>query len=89
MRATTGGKKKQQASRDWHPAQIVAAVRMAGTSIRQLSLANGLAEHTLKECLRRPYPKAEAIVAKAIGRKPDEIWPSRYPEEAKRERAAA
>lgn len=84
-----GGKHKRQRTGDWHPAQVVAAVRMAGTSIRQLSLANGLAEHTLKECLRRSYPKAEAIVAKAIGRSVEEIWPSRYQREAKRVRAAA
>lgn len=89
MRATKSVRKTPHPGRDWHPAEVVAAVRMAGTSLRQLSIENDLGEHTLKDCLRRSYPRAEAIVAAAIGKLPAEIWPSRYMQREKRARAAA
>lgn len=82
------GKKKRQVETDWHPADVVAALKKRGLSLRELSQENGYAPDTLKECLRRPYPNAERLVAAALGMKAEEIWPSRYLE-AKRERAAA
>jgi len=33
---------------------------------------------TLKNVLSRAYPKAERIIADAIGVDPAQIWPSRY-----------
>jgi len=32
----------------------------------------------VKEALNRPYPKAERIIAAAIGIAPEVIWPERY-----------
>ncbi len=69
---------KHKTPADWHNAQIVARVRMAGTTLRQLSLAAGLQENSLYQALQRPWPKAERIIADAIGIPPHEIWPSRY-----------
>lgn len=64
---------------DWHNAKIIAELRMkAQTSLRQLSEENGLAPNTLAQALQRPYPKAERIIADAIGVSPQTIWPSRY-----------
>ena len=63
---------------DWHPADIIASLRKSGWSLRTLSAAHGYAPKTLGEVLRRPYPRLERIVAKALGLSPQRIWPSRY-----------
>ncbi|EJY9246306.1 helix-turn-helix domain-containing protein [Salmonella enterica] len=64
--------------KDWHPGQIVGEIRAQGLTLRKLSLRAGLAQDTLKNALYRHVPKYECIIADAIGRKPEEIWPSRY-----------
>lgn len=69
---------KKPAASDWHPADVVAALWKAGTSIRRLSRTNNYAGDGLKMALRRPWPKAEAIIASAIGLAPQQVWPSRY-----------
>lgn len=69
---------KKSANTDWHRADIVAALHKAGWSLRQLSLQSGLATRTLNGALDRPYPKAESIIAAAIGLDPIVIWPERY-----------
>jgi Ner family transcriptional regulator len=69
---------KKSALTNWHRADIVAALHKAGWSLRQLSLQSGLATRTLNGALDRPYPKAESIIAAAIGVAPDIIWPERY-----------
>lgn len=63
---------------DWHRADVVAALRKKGTSIRRLSIESGLSPNTLKSALQFKYPKGERIIANALGIKPEEIWPSRY-----------
>lgn len=63
---------------DWDPADVVAALKKSGWSLRRLSLAYGYRSNALKHALRRPYPRAEQIIAGALGTKPDVIWPSRY-----------
>lgn len=62
---------------DWHRADIVAALTKTGWSLRALSVANGLSPDTLKNALSQPYPKAERIIANAIGVDVSEIWPER------------
>jgi Ner family transcriptional regulator len=69
---------KKGAESNWHRAQIIAALHIAGWSLRALSKANGLSEHTLKTALDTPYLKAERIIASAIGEQPEAIWPERY-----------
>lgn len=65
---------------DWHPADIKAALEKAGWSLRRLSLHHGYADaSTLKVALHRKYPKAQRLIAEAIGEDPATIWPSRYP----------
>lgn len=69
---------KKSAVEDTHRADIVAALRKKGWSLRALSLQSGLAAGTLKAALERPYPKAERIIASALGVAPETIWPQRY-----------
>lgn len=71
-------KRNEVACADWHRVDIVAALHKNGTTMRALSRKAGLAADTLKNALTRPYPKAERIIAAAIGQEPSIIWPSRY-----------
>ncbi len=64
--------------RDWHVADIKAALAKCGTNYEKLAKENGIAGSTLRNALRFKYPKAERIIADKIGVSPDEIWPSRY-----------
>ncbi|SFQ97089.1 MULTISPECIES: helix-turn-helix domain-containing protein [unclassified Enterobacter] len=63
---------------DWNRIDIVAALHKRGVSIRALSVRSGLKPDTLKNALSRAYPKAERIIADALGVAPEKIWPSRY-----------
>jgi Ner family transcriptional regulator len=73
---------EEDGSKDWHQAMIVAHLRIAGTSLRQLSKDHALSPTALSVALQRPWAKAERIIADVIGVAPEKIWPSRY---AKRE----
>lgn len=72
--------KKTSRGIGWHNAYIVAALHAGGTSLRKLSAEKGYSPTTLKAALHTPWPKAEQIIAKAIGEKPQHIWPDRYDE---------
>lgn len=63
---------------DWHPADIIAALKRKGTSLSALSRASGLASSTLANALTRRWPKGERLIAQALNVSPEEIWPSRY-----------
>lgn len=63
---------------NWHPADIIAALRKRGTSLAAVSRKAGLSSSTLSNALTRPWPKGEQIIADAIGIDPWIIWPSRY-----------
>ncbi|WLS79620.1 helix-turn-helix transcriptional regulator [Erwinia pyri] len=63
---------------DWHPADIIAALKKQGTTLSALSRESGLASSTLSNALRRPWPKGEQLIAAALGKQPEEIWPTRY-----------
>ena len=63
---------------NWHPADIIAALRKRGTSLAALSRQAGLASSTLANALTRPWPKGELLIANAIGVDASIIWPERY-----------
>jgi len=69
---------KKASLEDWHPADIVAALRKKNWSLRQLSMHYHLSPGTLKAAIQAPYPNGEKLIADAIGVKPWDIWPSRY-----------
>lgn len=64
--------------KDWHPADIIAALHKRGTNLAKLSRESGLASPTLSNALNRPWPKGEWLIANALGLHPSTIWPSRY-----------
>ncbi|WP_213989971.1 helix-turn-helix transcriptional regulator [Sodalis sp. dw_96] len=63
---------------DWHPADIIAGVRKKGTSLAAISRSAGLASSTLANTLTRHWPKGERLISEVLGKRPEEIWPSRY-----------
>lgn len=64
--------------KDWHPADIVAGLKKRGTTLSALSREAGLASSTLANALVRRWPKGERLIANALKKRPEEIWPSRY-----------
>lgn len=64
--------------KDWHSADIIAALKKRGLSLSALSRESGLSSSTLSNALVRPWTKGEKIIAQAIGMKPEDIWPTRY-----------
>jgi Ner family transcriptional regulator len=63
---------------DWHPADIIAALRKKGTTLAAVSRAAGLSSSTLSNALSRPWPKGEILISQVIGVPPQTVWPSRY-----------
>lgn len=63
---------------DWHPADIIAALKKHGTSRAAVSRKVGLASGTLANALRSHWPKGERLIAEALNISPAQIWPSRY-----------
>jgi len=65
-------------NKDWHPADIIAALRKKGTTLAAVSRRAGLSSSTLANALSRPWPKGEWLIAESLNIHPAEIWPSRY-----------
>jgi Ner family transcriptional regulator len=63
---------------DWHPADVLAALKKRGQSLAGLSVANGYHPTAAGKALKQPWPALEHLVAQAIGVAPQVIWPSRY-----------
>jgi len=72
---------KKPASKDWHRADIIAAVRKSGTNLQQLSRDHGLGRTTLSNALYGPCPRYERLIAEHLGTTAQDIWPSRYHED--------
>jgi Ner family transcriptional regulator len=63
---------------DWHPADVLAALKKRGHSLAGLSVANGYHPTAAGKALKQQWPAMEQLLATAIGVAPREIWPSRY-----------
>ena len=63
---------------DWHVEDIKCELRKRRITLKSLSINAGLAPSTLNNALRVSYPKAERIIAEALGLETRDIWPSRY-----------
>ncbi|ELY1861486.1 TPA: helix-turn-helix domain-containing protein [Serratia marcescens] len=64
--------------RNWHRADIVAALRKKDTSLSELGRLHGKSIYTLKNALDKPYVNGEKLIAEALGLEPADIWPERY-----------
>jgi Ner family transcriptional regulator len=68
---------------DWHPADVLAALKKRGHSLSGLSVANGYHPTAAGKALRQSWPAVEKIIADALELTPQEIWPTRYDEEGR------
>lgn len=64
--------------KDWHPEDVKAAIRKTGCSMSDLSRRHGLSATAVRRALVCPWPRVQAIIARHLGHKPQDIWPSRY-----------
>ena len=71
-------KEQNTSTKNWHRADILAAIKKRGGTLAQLSRDNGLHERTLYNALERHWPKGERIIADYIGEEVQHIWPERY-----------
>ncbi|WP_083493924.1 helix-turn-helix domain-containing protein [Burkholderia sp. lig30] len=70
---------QKNSGEDWSANKIRYALYEAGWNWSSLAKATGYASSAaLRNAAARPYPKAERIIASAIGVAPETIWPSRY-----------
>lgn len=67
---------------DWHPADVLAALKKRGHTLAGLSVANGYHPTAAGKALKRSWPALEQIIAGALGVQPAVIWPSRYRDHA-------
>ena len=67
---------------DMHPADIIAALRKRGTSLRKIAGDNGYSH--IQRVLTSRWLAAEQLVAQALDTTPQAIWPSRYRNPAER-----
>lgn len=72
---------------DWHPADVVAALRKRGSSLRKVGLAHGYRQ--IQNVLVRPWWVVEQLVAQALEVPAESIWPSRYATGVNRDHAKA
>jgi Ner family transcriptional regulator len=69
----------QPTKTDWHPADVLAALKKRGKTLSGLSRGHGYHPTAAGKALKKPWPALEALIANALGLAPDDIWPSRYP----------
>jgi Ner family transcriptional regulator len=65
-------------SPDWHPADVLAALKKRGLTLAGLSVANGYHPTAAGKALRQSWPAVEKLIADALDVLPEQIWPSRY-----------
>ncbi|MDR1367105.1 MAG: helix-turn-helix domain-containing protein [Candidatus Accumulibacter sp.] len=70
---------KNTSRKDWHPADIKAALEKKGWTLRALAEFHGVkGSSSFSHTFERSFPLNEQRIAAAIGIKPQDIWPSRY-----------
>lgn len=70
---------KKASPKDWHPADIVAALHKRGMTLRALAKQCGLkTPTTLSKAMTQSYPASEKRLADAAGVPVQEMFGSRY-----------
>jgi Ner family transcriptional regulator len=64
--------------RDWPWWRIKAGLEARGLSITSLAARHGITKWSLTKAKYRPQPRAQEILAAALGMAPQLVWPSRY-----------
>ncbi|MFZ4540134.1 helix-turn-helix domain-containing protein [Propionivibrio sp.] len=76
---------KKASQEDWHPADVICALRKKKTTLRALATLHGIKDSSsFSAALVRSLPTNEKRIADALGIHPMVIWPSRYNEDGTR-----
>ncbi len=76
---------KKASQEDWHPADVIAALRKRGITLRALAVMHGIKDSSsFSAALVRSLPANEKRIADALEMHPKDIWPSRYFEDGTR-----
>lgn len=76
---------KKTSQMDWHPADVIAALRKRGITLRALAIQHGLKDSSgMSVALTRSLPVNEKRIADALALHPKDIWTSRYNEDGTR-----
>lgn len=78
-----------QAGKNWHRADVIAAVRKGGTTLAGLARASGLSRQSFSWALIKPHPRANHAIAKHLGRHVSTIWPEWFDATGQRRDALA
>jgi len=63
---------------------VVYELAQIGLSVAEVARQAGLQSQSLKPVLHRRWPRGQQLIAAALGRAPEQIWPSRYQKQAAR-----
>ncbi|MGD0430302.1 MAG: helix-turn-helix domain-containing protein [Acetobacteraceae bacterium] len=63
---------------DWHPADVLAALKKRGKTLSGLSRAHGYHATAAGKALKKHWPALEALIAAELDLRPEDIWPGRY-----------
>ncbi|QLJ12706.1 helix-turn-helix domain-containing protein [Pseudomonas putida] len=74
MKSANGIPKDPALRWEWIKFQL----RAHDTSLSELARQLGVERNALHNVKRVPYPRMETAIAKAIGLKPEQIWPERW-----------
>lgn len=69
---------KTPAPKDWHKADIKAALEKRGLSLSLLSRRHNYSRTACALALAIPWARMERVIADALDVEPRQIWPSRY-----------
>lgn len=61
-----------------HPADVIAALKKRGVSLRALAARHNLTARALSHALYHPAERSERIIAQELLTTPAEIWPDRF-----------
>jgi Ner family transcriptional regulator len=68
-------------SGDIHPADVKAALSKRGLTLSALARRHDKETSYFRDALRKPYPKAMRLLARALTQRPHELWPSLFDED--------
>lgn len=72
------GRKVTSDHKAWHPADIMAAVRKRGSSLRRLGVDHGFNPDTFRKALTKQMPGAHQVISRFIGIPVHQLWPQFY-----------
>ena len=66
---------------NWHPADVIAAVRKSGSTMQAIALAAGFHRTAASHCLSWPVPHANKAIADHLGKSVSDLWPQWFDED--------